>query len=301
MKRLILSVIVVSVLLLPACSTPTTTTTEPDELTYTWEFDDGGSGDDPTTTTTTTTPTTTSPTTTTTTTTSPTTTPTTTTPTTTTPTTTTPTTTEPDTRGELPTTYKYTIAFSSIDGGSGTYEIWVKGEKLRLEMTAEEQGETTTMIVLISEDYDYLYMPEENMAIRYPSESSMSPAAAFYSFALFFTGYYTVYFLDEMILAEWEAACSADPYCQSVQITGHETISGEACTVFETTYTDGSKAKVWLATNKGYVMKVENITAEVTMTIEFIDIDLNPTIPDSMFELPEGVEIMDAPGIDLTP
>jgi hypothetical protein len=165
-------------------------------------------------------------------------------------------------------------------------------------MTVKDPGgEETTMILIIKEGYVYYYMPEENMAIRYPADSEMSPAAAFNAFAGYFTGYYTIYYSDAEILNWWEEVCAADPYCQSVSIVGHETISGEQCTIFVVLYADGTKARVWLATDKGYIMKVETTTAEVTTTIEFTDIDLSPTIPDSMFELPEGVEIMDMPGM----
>jgi outer membrane lipoprotein-sorting protein len=192
----------------------------------------------------------------------------------------------------MPSTYKYTIVFSSSDGGSGTYKVWAKEDKFRLEMTVDDGGQSSTTIILINEGYDYVYMPEQNMAIQYPVESGASPAAAFYGFSAFFTGYYTVYYSDAVILSEWQAACSADPSCQSVSIAGHDSISGEACTIFEAVYTNGSTVRIWIATDRGWVMKVEDTVNGSTTTIEFSDIEFNPSIPDSLFELPEGVTIM---------
>lgn len=204
------------------------------------------------------------------------------------------TTTQPPTHDELSDTYKYTIIFTGPEGLSGTYKVWVKGEKIKLEILVEEQGQQTSVIFIDDGVYEYVYMPDNGggYASRYPSGSGMSPAAGFDVFAGFFTEYYTVYASDAAILAEWEIACAADPQCQSVSIVGHENISGEDCTIFEVVLADGTESRVWLATNKGYVLKVENITTEGTYSIEFSDIDLDADIPDSMFELPEGVTIM---------
>ena len=200
-------------------------------------------------------------------------------------------------RDEMPDTYRYVISFSSSYGMTGEYKVWVKGDKIRLEMTMEEGGEEMTTIVIFDGTSQYVYMPDQNMAIKYPVDSESSPAAGFDAFAGYFTEYYTTYETDADILLAWEAACAADPYCQSVAIVDHESVGGVACTVFEVTYTDGTQARVWVSGDMGYVLKVESEVEGETTTIEFTEVELGSNIADSMFELPDGVEIMDMSGM----
>ena len=169
----------------------------------------------------------------------------------------------------------------------------MKNEKIRLEITMDDQGDQAVAIVIFDGSYQYLYMPEVNMAYKYPLDSDATPAAGFDGYAEYFTDYYTVYNTDAEILAAFQSSCMINSYCQSVEITGHESIGGQDCTIFEMTYTDGTITRMWIATDKGHVLKVENEIGGETSSIEFSNIDFDSDIPDSTFEIPSGTQILD--------
>lgn len=205
-------------------------------------------------------------------------------------------------RGEPPSTYKYTTV-RLMDGQTSTYKAWVKDGKSRMEITTSEAGgEESTDIYISSDGYDYHYDPEENEATKSPSSYGygVNPALRFVPFMDEFDKYYTIYDSDAAIFAEMENECAADRECLNVEPVGHETIAGFNCALFEETSKEetskvGTKTKVWLSLDKGWVVKLEMTTAELTATIESKEIDLNPTIPDSVFDLPAGVEIIEFP------
>ena len=238
---------------------------------------------------TTTTPTTTTPATTTPTTTTPaTTTPTTTTPTTTTPTTTTtqpptttttqpptttttqPPTTTGETLGEILghaagiSSVKYDMLVTSPDSQTMTSRMWIKNNKMRVEMDVEGQ----TMITLLDMDAQtmYLYYPDQNMAMRVsyePTESAMDEAQSIPDY--------------------------------NPTIIGTETLDGKVCLVVEYTV-EGATVKMWIWKEYGFPIRVEMTTNEGKTVIEYKNIEFTD-IPDSMFELPEGVEIIDMSGM----
>jgi outer membrane lipoprotein-sorting protein len=194
---------------------------------------------------------------------------------------------------ELPETYQYTMVFSGSDGSTGVYRVSVKDEKWKIEMTAREAGgEEATTVWIGNEGYVYLYVPEETVAAKYPAESGMSAVAGLLDP---FETYYTTYSSDTAIHDDMRASCAADPECQSVAIVGHETISGEESTIFEWVRKGNDTKKIWVATHKGWPLILEFTTGEGTETMEFRDIALNPTIPDSMFDLPKEVQIQEMP------
>ena len=198
-------------------------------------------------------------------------------------------------RGEPLSTYKYTTV-RLMDGQTSTYKVWVKDGKSRMEITTSEAGgEESTDIRISSDGYDYIYDPEENKATKSPSSPGGNPASRFVPFMDAFDKYYTVYDSDAAILAGMENECAADRECLNVEPVGHETIAGFDCVIIEETLKGGTTNKVWLSLDKGWVVKLEMTTAELTATIESKEIDINPTIPDSVFDLPAGVEIIEFP------
>lgn len=200
-------------------------------------------------------------------------------------------------RGEPPSTYKYTTV-RLMDGQTSTYKVWVKDGKSRMEITTSEAGgEESTDIYISSDGYDYHYDPEENKATKSLSSYGLgvNPALRFAPFMDEFDKYYTVYDSDAAILAGMENECAADRECLNVEPVGHETIAGFDCVIIEETLKGGTTTKVWLSLDKGWVVKLERTTAEGTATLESKEIDLNPTIPDSVFDLPAGVEIIEFP------
>jgi outer membrane lipoprotein-sorting protein len=204
------------------------------------------------------------------------TTPTTTTPTTTTPTTTT-TTTEPgETLGGILersagiSSVKYDIVITSPGKETQTIKVWVKGNKMRKEETTT-QGETEIMLLDI--DWDartkYMYYPEqrEYLAVSVPYAPAKSA-------------------MDE--------AQSIPDYAPT--IIGHETLDGEACLVVKYTVVEYTAevvtSKMWIWEQYGFPLRIETTTAEGKTIVEYKNIEFGD-IPDSTFELPEGVGILD--------
>jgi outer membrane lipoprotein-sorting protein len=139
------------------------------------------------------------------------------------------------------TSVKYDMVTTSPGEPTITQKIWLKGNNMRVEMTAE--GETMITIMNGDKQELYMYYPEGNMAMK--MDFSQAPESAI------------------------EETSSIEQYNPTV--IGTETIDGKLCTVVE--YVDP-----------------EGILRTEMKNIEFGD------IPDSMFELPAGVEIMEMPG-----
>jgi len=53
---------------------------------------------------------------------------------------------------------------------------------------------------------------------------------------------------------------------------------------------------MWIWKEKGFPIRIEMTSIEGTFIIEYKNIEFTD-VPDSMFELPEGVQIVDIPGL----
>ena len=197
---------------------------------------------------------------------------------------------------ELPGTFQYSIDYSDSDGNTMSIDVWVKDGKARSDWEQTPPGEPTQRMIFISDgEFDWLYNPDENTALKYPPESGMNPGI-FYE-AWFGACYYGPVSESGMLEAA-QMACEDEPTCASVDIIGHETIGGEYCAIFTWTGTDGSTATVWISASNGYPLRLEFIDATgFTVTMEFTGIDLNPTISDDIFDVDQvfapGTEIID--------
>jgi len=160
---------------------------------------------------------------------------------------------------------KYDMVITSPGAPAVTQKIWVKGNKMRTEMTQEGQ----TQVVLI--DYDartmYMYMPEENMAMK----MTFNPPA-------------------ESAVEEAQSVADYNP-----TVVGTETIDGKVCLVVEYTV-EGAATKMWIWKEYAFPIRVEVTTAEGKTIVEYKNIAFGD-IPDSEFVLPPGVEIIQLPGM----
>jgi len=135
-----------------------------------------------------------------------------------------------------------------------------KGRKFREEIT--EQGQTMVVIMDMDAGEYYMYTEGTNSAIKMTMDPSMVPVGA-----------------------------NEDPsniLDYNPQITGTETIDGKSCTVFTWDIPGTGTMKEWIWTDKGFPLKLETTTSQGTSTMEFTNIDFSD-IPDSMFELPDGM------------
>lgn len=162
------------------------------------------------------------------------------------------------------TSVKYDMLVTSPGVETITTKVWIKNNKMRMEMTAEGQ----LIITLLDMDAQtmYLYYPDQNMAMKVtyePTESAM------------------------------EEAQSITDY--NPTIIGTETMDGKVCLVVEYNI-EGQAVKMWIWKDKGFPIRVEMATTEGTIVVEYKNIEF-VDIPDSTFQLPEGVEIIEIPGM----
>ncbi len=156
---------------------------------------------------------------------------------------------------------KYDIVITAPGMETITTKMWVKQDKMRTEVS--QQGEDVVMLVDYDEGVAYMYMPDENKAMKIPLTQA-----------------------PESVVEATQAIADYD-----YTVIGTETMDGKVCLVVEYSY-DGVSAKAWIWKEHGFPIRIETTTAEGTTVAEFKNIDFSD-IPDSMFELPAGVEIME--------
>jgi outer membrane lipoprotein-sorting protein len=75
-------------------------------------------------------------------------------------------------------------------------------------------------------------------------------------------------------------------------VSGTETIDGKVCKVITYDDTGAGSMKMWIWEEKGLPLKMEMTSSNGDKTtIDYTNIDFSD-IPDSIFELPEGVQII---------
>jgi outer membrane lipoprotein-sorting protein len=192
--------------------------------------------------------------------------------------------------GQLPANYKFFMNWSDSEGISGEAQYWVKGEKWRTDYSDTQGGIATQMLLIYDGQFPYLYMPDLSKVYKYASSSEMANPGAAYA-QDFKDGYYGNV-SDTTMLAGFEAACSG-----GASIDGQETVNGTPCTKFTCNFS-GGVSYTWIS-DSGWPVMVETTQEDgTTTTVQYSNIDLNPTIDDSIFDISvaaPGVEITDVP------
>jgi len=159
---------------------------------------------------------------------------------------------------------RYDMSITVTGQGTITATIWQKNNKMREEITIE--GMTTVMIFDMDEGFIYTYMPPPvNMAYKMALDASMLPQGN---------------------VGDTSAILDYNP-----TTVGTETIAGKACTVIEYEMPGAGSMKQWIWIDNGFPLKTEMTSGGIKTTIEYSNIDFSD-IDDSMFELPEDVEII---------
>jgi hypothetical protein len=158
------------------------------------------------------------------------------------------------------TSMKYEARITGPGAPEMTQTLWMKNSKMRTE--AIQEGET--MVALIDRDTRamYMYLPDQNIAMKITYQATQSAA-------------------DE--------AGSITDY--SPEVIGHEAVDGKPCVVVQYVI-EGTTAKAWLWEEWGIPIRMEMTKDGATTTIEYTNIDFGD-IADSMFELPPGVQIVE--------
>lgn len=165
------------------------------------------------------------------------------------------------------TSYKYDMVVTAPDQAVITTKMWRKGKKMRMEGSFE--GQSMVYLVDVEKNLAYTYFPSENMAMKIGLGKVQETAG-------------------ESPTEQSESVMKYNPVT-----VGTEVLDGKTCTVVEYT-TETDNVKMWIWAKYGLPIKTESTTAQGTTVIELKNIDLS-SIPDSVFELPAGVEIMELP------
>ncbi len=144
-----------------------------------------------------------------------------------------------------------------------TAKVWIKrDDKIRMEMTMAGQ----TVITIRNGNTMYMYYLEQNMAMKTDIRKATKSA-----------------------VEEVESIGKYKP-----KVIGTETIDGKLCTVVEYV-TPKRRMKMWIWQKHGFPIRVEMTGDKGTTVMEYKNISFD-NIPDSMFELPAGVKIMEMSG-----
>ena len=85
-------------------------------------------------------------------------------------------------------------------------------------------------------------------------------------------------------------------YLKSVKAKplGQERIEGKLCDVYQITYSQtGAKSKIWVWKGKNFPLKSVMTVGSETITTRYRNVQMGINIPDSLFKLPSGTQIMD--------
>lgn len=159
---------------------------------------------------------------------------------------------------------KYDILATQAGEPTMLIKVWLKAKKLRTEMVVE--GHRVIYLMDSDEQLAYAYSPEENMAVKM-NFADVQEGEEGYS----------------AVVDEPESVVSSDSV-----IVGREVMDGKNCLVIEnSTKTE----KGWIWEEYGLLIRMELTTDEGIDITEIKNIEFGD-IPDSIFELPAGVQVM---------
>jgi outer membrane lipoprotein-sorting protein len=160
-----------------------------------------------------------------------------------------------------------------------TVKFWMSGDKFRME--SQDKKTKETMIMIDDGKEQYMYTPAKKSAMKLSG---------------FMKQMYSGFFSGDMFAKAAEQRKKAKK-------TGSETIDGKSCSIYEyqsEVSNIKSDVKEWVWDSKNFPIKSISVVhmSPVTTTENLItELALDQTIPDSMFKLPEGVEITDLGGM----
>ncbi|MEM3369564.1 MAG: hypothetical protein QXE90_01785 [Candidatus Micrarchaeia archaeon] len=153
---------------------------------------------------------------------------------------------------------KYDMLMTGL-GSSVTQTVWLKGNKMKSEISAE--GEKVINIVDLDKKVMYSYMPAQGIAFRTSFD------------------YSSQYFSPTESIEKYNPV-----------VLGNEIIDGKDCVIVQYSM-EGMQIKSWIWKEKGFPIRIETTSGEGKTVIEYKNIEFIE-IPDSEFELPAGVQIL---------
>ncbi len=166
----------------------------------------------------------------------------------------------------------YTAAFDqkvSVQGQSvADFKVSVKDKNVR----AESKFGNLTAIMIRNSEGAFSYLPEQKRATKIPDEMVQRNVA------------------DD--LPDFEAFLTE----RKAEKTGAETVDGKQADIY--TFKDpvsNETSRVWYWVEKKFPLKIEIDSAQGLTAIEFLNIQLEPALDDSLFKLPADVQLVSLP------
>jgi len=160
----------------------------------------------------------------------------------------------------------YDQIITSSQGETITSKVWIKGNNMRMEQIAE--GEK--MITLMKEGTMYLYYPAQKMAMKMVISVGAGQGGQ----------------ENPKDMMEYLKSIKAKPL-------GQEKIEGKLCDIYQVSYPQGLRGKVWVWKAKKLPLKSVMTVGSETITTRYRNVQMGINIPDSLFELPPGTQITD--------
>lgn len=157
-------------------------------------------------------------------------------------------------------------------GKLSTAKFWIKGENMRSEMESPDGSGTLINIINASQQEAYMIMGSDiamRIDISQAAEGVTIPSEAY----------------EDVDVAQ-------------ARLVGHEKVDGKDCAVFEVAEGSGI-LKYWIWEDYGFPVKTEINADGQTTIIAYKNVKVED-IPDSMFEVPAGIQIMDMSGMTLS-
>ena len=162
--------------------------------------------------------------------------------------------------------YSYDYVVTMPDGSTLAHKMWVKEKKMRSEMENPQGGDPILSIVDLDKQIVYMMQPQMNQAIALSLENS-----------------------DTEYTSPKDYLVDADE--QNMVFVRKDEFEGKKCLVYEMPV-EGGKGEMWIWEEGSMPLKVVTTVDGETVTAEFRNFSMGD-LEDSLFEIPEGVQVMD--------
>jgi outer membrane lipoprotein-sorting protein len=181
-------------------------------------------------------------------------------------------------RGKNISSVKYEMVTSYSSGKESlTQKVWLKNDNVRTETIID--GQKVIFIVNQAEKTIYQYMPSENIAKRMELDNNFKTL-----------GLSPFDSVKDVIKDIEKYKSTITGNVGKVGTIGKENLNGKNCFVVEYS-AGGMSTKYWIWEDKGFPIKMKITVPNEELTVEFKNIEFID-IPNNMFELPAGVEII---------
>ncbi|MEN1760695.1 hypothetical protein [Anoxynatronum sibiricum] len=165
----------------------------------------------------------------------------------------------------MPTELSYDMVYS-LEGYTMTTQIWMKGDKSRMDATNPSEG---NYIMLEDGEYTYMLQPDEMTGIRMDLDDE--------------DDYYEDDFDEDFMDADYDWG--------SMTFLGTDTINGMPTYVFQDDG-DYENVKVWIHADYALPVRMEGETDDETYVMEITNLKVGG-VADSVFKVPAGYDIME--------